>query len=1806
MLDAPASRCPLPARALLLALLLGLAGLLPPVAAATPAPSLARSGLPAVGRQATTVAVPRFGRYAVLARSQQGTALQLVDAMAGPGAVAGVPGRENGRVDLFLDEGRYQVVALSHEQGTGEVALEAHAFEELNTGLAPRLPELRLVEESLADFQQRSWWIELPAPGRVVLEAAGRSLADLRLWRDGTWLVEDSPAVRVIEPVEGQPLLRCQLTAELDAGLYLLTAYGGPGQPWAAGGESHPLYLRSGTPTLGVAGRQAATLSPFGEDRFLVPGQADLFRLELPEARPATLGVLTLDEQQPFRTGGYSGAIVEESVPPATQVMASRHDGTQLVTVSGAAGQRYVLQHFPTARSEEPVLSAGPIWLSTLTSGAAADNLETTALLLRRSNTTGELQLVDAQAIELVEGHAFQRRFNLLEPATLFLHVQEAGTWAVALDDPEATIRVEPFFVDLPEGYQAPLPQRGASKWELDPGYYVLSMAPQRRGVAALTIRPHGLLDSVMGAVGMERARPALATLGGPRFPGLTVDPGWDYTLYTNRVPGVALGMVQRSLPLDMSLPLPLSLAPGEVLDLQVRIPEHGTLRIEDDQGGLLDVAVKGQGWMQQPEIGQGLAKVQVRNPGAGATAATLWFEPTRLQRHRPLQPIDMETLASIPDFPLLTAKEPVSFDLDRGGKATFRLRVEQPALYVLESTGLLATEGRLRTRTELSLYAASENGAGRNFRIQAYLGSGEYQITAQVHGMSRGHGGLRLVRTAMEDGGTLAPGVAARAEVPAGDGIAYRFRVPEEGDWDLSAIGEQRGFACRLEDGEGWPVERPGGSLPARRHLRAGDYRLVLLPTAVDTRRVTSVAPVEQPLRYAGHGPHALPLDRPVEHTWTEPQDGGERAPDRWRFELPAAVDLDLSLGDEVAGDLYPLDGEHLGEVVARVVPGMGFSGRVEAGRYELQARAARRDHGLPYTVLAKSRQLVVGSRRSVNAPSSLTVAVGAPGLLEIASEGDRDVRARLLDASGRVVASSDDRPEDWNFLIAAPLPPGRYTLRLSPVGSDWAHTTVRVGAPSERSVEALALGGARDLSPAGDVLLIPLAGTDEEGVLSLRAASAESIGLAIEARQGGTWQAVASDAGRAPLALARLGGAEAWRARLWSLDRRGNAVQLSADLLRPHRVAEARVEKSLVFNVPRQEPASALAVELDGAGLLEVGGDPAAWCPRAGQGCALVQGGLVPAQGDALWLVVAPQGTSRQVSVSARRVLLDIAGEPTAPVRFGLGDVALADLGAGLAGPVLVEARAVAGQPGVRVLDASDRKARPIPAGGMAVGERAAVAVALDARRAAALAWNADPAATGSGEVRFAAWRFPEPLPEGAAPGHLDSELPARAARAWLLPQRQVGLRVTLSTGLVAVIEGAEGVLGTWWAQGSPRELAWAGQARRLLVLNPTGSTGRVATDLIPGATPEPALVEGQPWERRLLGRGSIALALPPATAPGQVLHLRGAVRDAVVVDAEGRVWRGRDLSLPAQGGRLELEHSPGLVLAWIDAPGREGQGLWGPAASPWLVDLTAPAEVPLHGPSARLLVEPGTPLALHLRAPLGLVVGVRHGQGPLRVEAHPVADAVDVLLPGGATELLLRPLGGGELSGSLELTTTPIAPLGEGLGPELLLAPGDARFFAFKVATAGPVGLGVRADADTPRLRLLDPTGRVLGEGLAQLPELEAGTWMLSLSLDPGAAPVRAQPVVVGIALPDAGPPEAVREAYARIARTGGVDWTPVPTSLPAPGSSQDDGGYDEEGDYDEDYGEDYGDGEYGDGGYGGYDELGTDDDYGYEEE
>ena len=169
------------------------------------------------------------------------------------------------------------------------------------------------------------------------------------------------------------------------------------------------------------------------------------------------------------------------------------------------------------------------------------------------------------------------------------------------------------------------------------------------------------------------------------------------------------------------------------------------------------------------------------------------------------------------------------------------------------------------------------------------------------------------------------------------------------------------------------------------------------------------------------------------------------------------------------------------------------------------------------------------------------------------------------------------------------------------------------------------------------------------------------------------------------------------------------------------------------------------------------------------------------------------------------------------------------------------------------------------------------------------------------------------------------------------------------------------------------------------------------------------------------------------------------------------------------------------------------------------------------------------------LHVRAATAAATQLRRGSDAPSVALHPQGVSLDAHLPAGTSELVLRALAGGALAGTLELTATPVTPLEEGAGPEVLLAPGATRFFSFAVAREGHVGVGVRASTDVVETALMSADGRRLGEGVVQMPVLAPGTYLLALHAPAAGRPVRARPAVVGLRLPDTGPPEDVLKRY-----------------------------------------------------------------------
>jgi hypothetical protein len=1735
------------------------------------AAALSPAELPAAGRQASLLTVGEPGRYAITATSSQGASLQLVDRMAGPGEIAGVPGESDGRLDLLLDRGEYRVVARGADGASGTTRLAVRAFREMSAPRPPLLVELKPVAATLGDFEQRSWWIDLREPRRVVLEAAGRNLADLRLWRDGGWLVDRKTVRETLEPEPGRPLRACRLVATLEPGLYLLTAYGGPDEPWAAGGAEHPLHVRFGIPQLPEAGRRRLVVGPFGVDHWLLPGSANYVRLDLPAAAPLEAEASLLRTgagEDPLAppAGAETAEITKKNREPFAELKLAWAAGDQrLLTVRAAAGQPYLLQHFER-RDAYPIHASGRHWLSSVHSGHPQDSADVTVLVTQGPERRHVEPFLLA-AVEVDAARAWVRRCNLLAPLSVIVKVRTPGSYQVLSRGTKARFRMLPLLLERPEGLKEPPWADSGASWDLGAALYLLQAEPVDPGILDIALRPARGTGEVWGALDGGRASPADAVRAAVAFPEVALDWTRTYEARFGELPGVRTGLVLRPLPLDLAQPLPLALRPGEEIAARFAAAEPGVLRAETDDGAPLEIAVDGGPFGKEARAGSGEHTARVRSGAAGTVCASLAFAADRLQPGSPLPELPAGALAALPVFTALDDREPRFFDLE--GKAqTFAVTASEPGFYSLETTGLLATSGNLRTRLTPALARADGGGTGRNFAIAEYLRPGDYLLTVEAVGASRGHLGAVLRRRPVREGGRLREGAAARATLAAGEGIAYEFAVAAAGDYRLGAFALGRTALCRLEDGDGWPIEKPGLAADLTRRFEPGRYRLILEPGAVTARVVTLLERVPEAQRREGHGPHALALESAVEHLWLESPEGAERTPDRWEFDLPASALATVTLGAEMQGEIRRR-GDAGGPPAARIPPGRAWTGRLEAGAYTLEAVCSRRSNQVPYTVAVRLWELVAGLSRAVRAPAEIPLSVGAGGLVEIATRGREDVRARLTDASGRTVAEQEDRPDDWNVQLLQRLPAGAYRLAIEPAGAAAAATTVFMRTVPERDEAPLPLPAAAELRPGDGALLLPLLPAEGARVLLLRARAIETVGVALEHDGGAGWTGIWTGIGRSlsldlPLAAGRTERlAGRYRLRVWSLDRADGAVAVTAAAVAPQAVSERDLARGVA--VPPlsgfSPPIAVVEAALDRPGVFRTEGAP----PWRSSGlrhvaAAATAEGLHAAPGGSLVLVADLPGPQK-TTLRATRFALAPGGAVTLAPPPG-GPAVACDLDARGAGAVLATAVGAGGQPVLQIVPREEAGRTRPSALAVAVVDRAAAALLADPGEVAALVSEpAGEAAPRPYTLRLVS--FPKAAREPLAPGLASGTVAAGAARFLALPRGPSRIRLTLGAGLVAALARDGRPEAAVWASGRAVDETIESGADALCIANPGTEAVSWSLEVLPieGRERAIAVAPGWPAHPRFPEAGTARLPVAPDDGKGAAVsvHVRGAAAPPTLLGADGRVARGEDLAAGA-GGVLLVPHGPGPLVAWADRPGEAVPGLWGAGKPPAERDLAPPETLALKGRSLSLRAKAERPVLLHLAVEEAVVALVRRPQGAAEADVHRRGARIDILLPAGATEIWLRAADGGELRGRLEAALSEVIEIREGLGPAVLLPAGGARGFGFAVERAGAVGVGVRATPDTAAATLLDASGAVIGRGVVQMPTLAPGRYVLLLRAPAEGGPVTVRPALAGVVPPGLGPPDEVVRGYLGMSHDGGRDGGPDAAQAPAEGEGE----------------------------------------------
>ncbi|MCP5047231.1 MAG: hypothetical protein GY940_08670, partial [bacterium] len=895
----------------------------------------------------------------------------------------------------------------------------------------PYLRNLELITDTLGDIQQHSFWIQIKKRRTLRLEMLGRNLTNALLWRDGSWLEAIQPTITEYETIPGQPMTHIEFHHDLNPGLYLLTCYGGPPLTWAKENNKHPFFLRMGIPQSGQNGQQLMTISPFGRDTFTIDGQTNFFQLVRKDKKDTHLTLTRRSNTSSRFSSRYrTASITKKSRDPWCMIRSSagNKNKKQWITITGTPGDPVELDFFLRRHYVEISRHGGQYWFSTIHSAQSRDAIDATALI---TYPTKQKPII-AKVINVPAGKPIIRKVNLLENITVFLFIEKSGTYVIE-EDPKAGAKgryqLVRFMTQKPKGYKAPPFQPAGTDFELTGGYYVLTIYPKSKGILHFALHEKtGWLSRTFGSLfsskGKQFKKKQSHTGQSVVWPQVTIpsfSSHYHFTFRLNRQGGVDTGFIARKLPMKLLDPLPVPLEPGKSVVLKVKHKEKMNVIVT---GGKYRLKVDNQPWNPTAGLSSGTHQMELENRDL-----KMRLYNVRTEVMTPYIPPPKPIIKKIEDiFPIITVQKTLFRDFDRTQTKSFLLQVDEPGLYRLETTGRMAMAITVRTRTSTSLYHAQQNGIGRNALIQQFLKPGDYLVQVQTIGQSKGRAGIVLRHTQLNTIDGLSQGVVKRNSLSPDAAIRYTLNISEPGDYYLNTYSLGKPLTFRLDDHHGWPLMVPGGRGPVKRHFDKGTYYYYSLPQPIESRRLTFLKRILQEPPISGKGPHWIQLNKSLENTWIQDPQG---SPDIYRTTITAPINASLTINGQMQAGIFDEEGNQLA-VTRRGT----WSGPLPAGNYELIVKSPARDNHMPYTIRLHTPELIPGlAQTAFRLPARYDVSLGKHGLVEIASFGDRDVKAVLKDQEGKtIITHADDMPHDWNFKISRNLNAGRYILEVSP----------------------------------------------------------------------------------------------------------------------------------------------------------------------------------------------------------------------------------------------------------------------------------------------------------------------------------------------------------------------------------------------------------------------------------------------------------------------------------------------------------------------------------------------------------------------------------------------------------------------------------------------------------------------------------------------------------------------------------------------------------------------------------------------------
>ena len=1680
-------------------------------------PRLEQTEFDAHGMNETLLHISVPGRYSLQAQSDQGTKIEIVDRMAGPFAAAGNVGEQDGRLDLLLDKGTYKIRLRSQEQGVGTLKLAVHPFVEIGSSdKILSLDAYQIENSSLEDLQQQSFWLHLEKRQILRLEAIGRNLKDCRLWRDGVWLEDIKPNFSTYEPVNGQPMGYAEFYHDLNPGVYRLTFYGGAVSAWADDSGTHPFSLRMGYRRLGSTGKQIITLSPFGRDAYVVPAETDFFQISRANKKATRLSVKRWDDKASRHGGTDRAVITKESRNPWAVVQTRENRWDKWVTIQGNPGDRVVLTYFTKKRETFSFSqNRGDYWISSLHSAEGRDAIDVTGIISYPQQQTPVVSqtLTVGLKTPLVTG-----KFNLLGDTSLFLRLEDAGTYVIEEDEVSGArgrYRIESFMVSRPRDYRSPPFEAPGKRLELTQGFYKLTIRPDgSKGILAFVLRQKDAEADNFHTIPPAARKQSLL------LPKVTLPQHrGQYTLRLNHRRNVTTGIIVRSLPMDLSEPLPVILNPGQSVPISISVQQRSTLAIQADKEVPFLLTAGERKLNADSILSPGSHKLNLKNSGTETTLFILKTIPAKTSSELTLSDLK-DQLEQPESFPILTEQKPLYVNFDRRQKQHFTLIVKEPSLYRLETSGRLATQLTVRTALITQLFTKKENGIGRNALVQQYLRPGVYQITVQTQGQTRGRAGIHLRRTPLrlEEGPTV--GSVKKAHLQPDVALRYTLTIDEPGRYHLQTLGLGKDFTYRLEDREEWPLTKPGRGDVVLQPSEPGVYHYYSMPLPVASTRITALTRMAEKQERIGKGPHPISFNETVKMMWREEKG---RPPDIFTTEITAPVDVTINLSGGMVG-VIRLD--PIGTDDSRIITGgSAWKDTLQPGQYEFALKSAKENNLLPYTLRIETSQLIPGLRQPVDLPADLTVRLGEPGIVDLFSFGPTDVKASLWDETGtQLLAQNDDMPNDWNFRISQRLDAGRYLLKLIPVGQDYDIVHVFMKFREQH------------ILPERGVLPFTVEENLEEQVLAIpfRVDKASSlVGVTVTASQLPTEKEVGE------LGVALLKGAHtlyegkvndteastfyvplqaeaSYQILLWGLgDFMGEAMLDVASLkVKPVTVLPEQTEllwppyaEPIALELTDADQGSYWANESTGASLhfsstlerpFETVAEDAPIVMNDGRGW-LILDSYEKTQHLTLEPFALPTGTTKTVELGQLPFAFDLENEND--------------------GPLLLEVNSIGGQIGAMTYTVESQVGSKFHWGGMGMAPSKTVAAVPSNGKYRAKIWQTHGTAeTEKVHLSTHTLRLEERIQFGQARAYEGAIKPG-SAKAFVLDKSRQTYELLLTGGLVAFVWDGKHTR-TFVAARSNTQDSITVSSGELFIANPGDKAGlfRIERKRETAETVQD-FDRKKGFEGVFAEAGTVSLLIKEAKDQKELFVTGDAVRSRLLGN-DGIIREGERFQTNRMQGILEIAYGPGYVKAWKADPQEKDLVFMG--KKPRRVKGLSDGLAKLENRSQRWMFDLKHPAYIIANADGLGVTALLADQKVLttNVGSSNKGRQLRYFLPPGDYQLWTRPLAGTTQAGNIRLLKVFPKPLDTASDSPRLIRSGEIQVFKFNVTVKGKVGVGIRTESDQLDAKLFDSQFKQLASSPVMIQELELGEYLLTVETIPQASgPIQYTPLVLG---------------------------------------------------------------------------------------